>query len=81
MFVIIHYSSEYFNLFLVALLFGCPAQPICKTLPSTPVMMGITATFILHKFSVNLAVSKYASRFFFSFDLNALSAGTATYEI
>ena len=52
------------------------------TLPSAPIIIGITVTFMFHSFFSNfLGSSRYLSLFSLSFSFNLWSAGTAKFTI
>ena len=60
------------------------SSPLTKPfdiVPSTPITIGITVTFVLHSFFSSLARSTYVSFFWFSFIFTPRSAGTATSTI
>ena len=54
-----------------------PLTTPLKIVPSTPIITGITVTFMFHCFFSSLARSRYLSLFSFSLILTLWSAGTA----
>ena len=54
-----------------------PCNNPLVTLPRAPITIGITVTFMFHRFSSSLARSKYLFLFLFSFNLTLWSAETA----
>ena len=56
-----------------------PCANSLVTLPSAPITIGITVTFMFHSFFNSLARSRYSSLFSHSFSFTQWSAGTAKY--